>query len=91
MDAKIQQNNTLLCDRSRALREQELRGTSYWLPTPPPFVFSKSFVTLGSFCRKMAKCNPESSLLVHKPEGTERKQERTITFMNFSQTEHPVL
>lgn len=35
MDAKIQQNNTLLWDRSRARREQELRGTSYCSPPPP--------------------------------------------------------
>lgn len=72
MNAKIQQNNTLLCDGSRAPREQELRGTSHWLPTPPPFVFwlfFLSIVTLGSFCRKMAKWNLESQIFSNKPEG----------------------
>lgn len=29
MDAKIQQNNTLLCNRNSAQSEQELAGTEY--------------------------------------------------------------
>ena len=37
MDAKIQQNNTLLCDRSPTRREQDLGRTSYCPPSPHLF------------------------------------------------------
>lgn len=89
MDAKIQQNNTLLCDRSPTRREQELGRTSY-CPPSPHFLKHCHFgeLALGNK-RKIAKCSLETKVwFAHKREGRNWKKTEAfkIAFMNFSQT-----